>query len=187
MKKTERRDGFVSWTKSSRHRRVRSSTELFQEPLCGRGRPRARSVAIEVVRDRGGRDVAFGAGKEKAFACCKKKQKPRHLSGACVLVRHGWTIISRISPRVSPPVTMVSSPRRRVSETKRARKRYAAERSAKKKSETRDAPETPSHDLVHGFQVHVFVRGQAVVQIGPPLVQELLGDDPEPRRPPQPG
>lgn len=74
MKKTERRDGFVSWTKSSRHRRVRSSTELFQEPLCGRGRPRARSVTIEVVRDRGGRDVAFGAGKEKAFAYCKKNK-----------------------------------------------------------------------------------------------------------------
>ena len=103
--RTERRDGVVSWTKRSRYRRVRSSTELFQEPLCGRGGLRARSVAIEVVRDRGGRDSAFGAGNEKAFFRALKKQKPRHLSGACVLVRHGWTIISRISPRVSPPVT----------------------------------------------------------------------------------
>ena len=30
-------------------------------------------------------------------------------SGAYVLVRHGWTIIIRISPRFSPPVTKVSS------------------------------------------------------------------------------
>jgi hypothetical protein len=29
-----------------------------------------------------------------------------------VLVRHCWTIISRISPRVSPPVTNVSSARK---------------------------------------------------------------------------
>ena len=133
--RTERRDGVVSWTKRSRYRRVRSSTELFQEPLCGRGGLRARSVAIEVVRDRGGRDSAFGAGNEKAFFRALKKQKPRHLSGACVLVRHGWTIISRISPRVSPPVTTVSSPRRRRETRAPKRKNFGAEKKRRKRTE----------------------------------------------------
>ena len=114
--KRQRRGG-VGHEKNRKTRRVcvvdeelSSSSRSFFYRTLPRASLRAGSAAGEVSHDRGrsrSRRTRRGvrSGERKSFRVLQKKQKPRHLSGACVLVRHGWTIISRISPRVSPPVT----------------------------------------------------------------------------------